>query len=91
MNASIESLTAHGHVVVDWPDRRGTGDKLVYLGDNGNFTLTGTSSVPPRITDLSDRSQGTVTGGVLIYHSRDGSVSVEGDGGKTETQTRSKK
>ena len=91
INASIDNLTARGHVIVDWPDRRGSGDKLVYVGDDGNFTLTGTSSVPPRITDLSDRSQGTVTGSVLIYHSRDGSVSVEGDGVKTETQTRSRK
>jgi len=87
-NTSIDRLTARGHVTVDWPDRRGTGEKLVYLSEDGNFTLTGTSSVAPRITD---ESQESVTGGALIYHSRDGRVTVEGDGGKTETETRSKK
>ena len=87
-NSSIDRLTSRGHVVVDWPDRRGTGEKLVYRNDDQTFTLTGTSSAPPRITD---QARGTVTGSALIYHSRDGSVTVEGDGGKTETETRSKK
>jgi lipopolysaccharide export system protein LptA len=87
-NTSIDRLTARGHVAVDWPDRKGTGEKLVYLSDDGTFTLTGTSSAPPRITD---QAQSTVTGSALIYHSRDGSVTVEGDGGKTETETRSRK
>jgi lipopolysaccharide export system protein LptA len=87
-NSSIDRLTAKGHVVVDWPDRRGTGERLVYLNEDDTFTLTGTSSAPPRITD---ESRGTVTGSTLVYHSRDDSVTVEGDGGKTETDTRSKK
>jgi lipopolysaccharide export system protein LptA len=87
-NSSIDRLTSHGHVVVDWPGRRGTGEKLVYLGENQTFTLTGSSGDPPRITD---QARGSVTGNVLIYHSRDGSVTVEGDGGKTETDTRSRK
>jgi lipopolysaccharide export system protein LptA len=87
-NASVDRLTASGHVVVDWPNHRGTGERLVYLSDDGNFTLTGTSTVPPRITD---QAQSSVTGSALIYHSRDGSVTVEGDGGRTQTETRSKK
>ena len=87
-NSSIDRLTALGHVTVDWPDRRGTGEKLVYLSEDGTYTLTGTSSVPPRIVD---QARGTVTGSALIYHSGDKSVTVQGDGGKTETETRSKK
>jgi lipopolysaccharide export system protein LptA len=87
-NSSIDRLTARGHVTVDWPDRRGTGEKLVYLSEDGTYTLTGTSSVPPRIVD---QARGTVTGSALIYHSGDESVTVQGDGGKTETETRSKK
>ena len=83
-NASIDRLTALGHVTVDWPDRRGTGEKLVYLSDDGTFTLTGTSGAPPRITDTE---RGAVTGNALIFHSRDDSVTVEGDGGKTITDT----
>ena len=86
--ASVDRLIASGHVVVDWPNRRGTGEKLVYFGEDGTFTLTGTPGALPRITD---EARGTVTGSALIYHSRDESVTVEGDGGKTVTETRSKK
>jgi lipopolysaccharide export system protein LptA len=87
-NTAVDRLTAQGHVAVDWPDRRGTGEKLVYLSEDGTFTLTGTSSLPPRITD---QARGMVTGSALIFHSRDDSVTVEGDGGKTETETQSPK
>jgi len=87
-NATIDQLIARDHVVVDWPGRRGTGEKLVYLSEDGTFTLTGTSGAPPRITD---QERGTVTGSALVYHSRDGSVTVAGDGGKTVTETHSRK
>lgn len=83
-NASVDRLTATGHVTVDWPDRNGSGEKLVYRSEDDTFTLTGTSAVPPRITD---QARGTVTGSALIFHSRDDSVTVEGDGGKTVTNT----
>jgi lipopolysaccharide export system protein LptA len=83
-NASVDQLTARGHVTVDWPDRNGTGEKLVYRSEDDTFTLTGTSVAPPRITD---QARGTVTGSALIFHSRDDSVTVEGDGGKTVTNT----
>jgi lipopolysaccharide export system protein LptA len=87
-NSSIDRLTARGGVTVDWPDRKGTGDKLVYLSEDGTFTLTGTSSTPPRITD---QYRGTVTGAALIFDSRSDSVTVEGDGGKTVTDTQTTK
>jgi lipopolysaccharide export system protein LptA len=87
-NASIDRLIALGHVVIDWPGRRGTGEKLVYRSEDGNYTLTGTASAPPRVTD---EVRGTVTGNALILHSGDDRVTVEGDGGKTVTETRSKK
>jgi len=83
-NASIDQLTATGHVTVDWPDRNGSGEKLVYRSEDDTFTLTGTSTAPPRITD---QTRGTVTGSALIFHSGDDSVTVEGDGGKTVTNT----
>jgi lipopolysaccharide export system protein LptA len=87
-NTTVDQITARGRVTVDWPDRKGTGEKLVYLSEDGSFTLTGTGTAPPRMTDPA---QGTVTGSALIYHSRDDSITVEGDGAKTATQTRSKK
>ena len=84
----IDRMTATGHVSVNWPGRSGTGEKLVYLNDDNSFTLTGTGAAPPRITD---QTHGTVTGSALIFHSRDDSVTVEGDGGKTVTETQSPK
>jgi lipopolysaccharide export system protein LptA len=87
-NASVDQLISLGHVTVDWPDRKGTGEKLVYLSEDGTFTLTGTAAAPPRMTD---QARGAVTGSALIYHSRDGSVTVEGDGAKTATDTRTTK
>ncbi|MFC5864504.1 LptA/OstA family protein [Acidicapsa dinghuensis] len=85
---SIDHLVATGKVRIDWPDRRGTGEQLVYRGEDGTFTLTGSATVPPRITD---EVRGSISGKALVYHSRDASVTVEGDGGKTVTDTRSKK
>jgi lipopolysaccharide export system protein LptA len=87
-NNSVDRMTATGHVAVDWPGRKGTGEKLVYLSDDGTFTLTGTSEAQPRI---ADGTHGTVTGTALIFHSGDDSVTVEGDGGKTLTETQSPK
>ena len=87
-NTSIDVLTALGHVAIDWPGRHATGEKLVYRSEDGNYRLTGSSTAPPRVTD---EAQGTVTGSALILHSGDDRVTVEGDGGKTVTETRSKK
>jgi lipopolysaccharide export system protein LptA len=87
-SGSVDTMTASGRVTVDWPGRHGTGEKLVYLSDDGSFTLTGTAAVPPRMTD---RDRGTVTGRSLIYHSREDVVMVEGDGARTSTDTRSPK
>jgi lipopolysaccharide export system protein LptA len=80
----IDSLTARGRVVVTSNGRRGTGEQLVYSGETGSYVLTGTSAAPPR---MSDPARGDVTGQALIFNSRDDSVSIEGQGHKTLTQT----
>ncbi|HVU47530.1 MAG TPA: hypothetical protein VHD85_15465, partial [Terracidiphilus sp.] len=64
--------------------RKGTGEKLVYTGDDGKYVLTGTASAPPRLTDPA---RGTVTGEALIFNSSDDSVSIEGGGRRTTTET----
>ena len=86
--AQVERMNAVGHVVLTSDDRRGTGEKLVYTGATDNYVLTGTASVPPRFTDAQ---RGTVTGAALIFNSRDDSVSIEGDGHQTTTQTTTSK
>jgi lipopolysaccharide export system protein LptA len=70
--------------VVTSNGRRGTGERLVYSGDSGQYVLTGTAGAPPRMTDPV---RGSVTGEALIFNSRDDSVSIEGQGHKTLTQT----
>ena len=80
----VDRMTAGGHVVITSGGRRGTGEKLVYTSESGEYVLTGTSQAPPR---LSDTARGTVTGNALIFNSRDDSVSIEGGAGKTQTET----
>ena len=82
--AQVDKMTARGHVVLTSEGRRGTGEQLVYTSATGEYVLTGTAAVPPR---MSDPSRGTVTGEALIFHGRDDSVSVEGGGQKTTTET----
>jgi lipopolysaccharide export system protein LptA len=83
--AQVDKMTATGHVVVSSEGRRGTGTQLVYTGETGEYVLTGTASAPPKMTDPT---RGTVMGEALIFHSRDDSVSIEGGGQKTTTETR---
>jgi lipopolysaccharide export system protein LptA len=64
--------------------RRGVGEQLAYSSETGEYALTGTAANPPR---LSDPAHGEVSGDVLIFNSRDDSVSIEGQGQKTATET----
>jgi lipopolysaccharide export system protein LptA len=82
--AQVDRLTATGHVVLTAQGRRGTGEQLVYSGITGDYVLTGAQGAPPRI---SDSAQGSVSGEALIFHSRDDSVSIEGGGHETRTET----
>jgi lipopolysaccharide export system protein LptA len=86
--AQVDRLTATDHVVVSSEGRRGTGEQLVYTGENGEYVLTGTAAAPPRMTDSQ---RGNVTGQALIFHSRDDSVSIEGGGQRTTTETTTQK
>jgi lipopolysaccharide export system protein LptA len=82
--AQVDRMTATGHVVLTSGERRGTGEQLVYSSVTGDYVLTGSAAAPPRMTDPR---QGNVTGEALIFHSRDDSVSIEGGGHQTRTET----
>jgi len=82
--AQVDRMTATGHVVLTSQGRRGTGEKLVYSGASGDYVLTGTAQVPPK---MNDPERGTVTGAALIFHSRDDRVSIEGGSSETQTET----
>jgi lipopolysaccharide export system protein LptA len=80
----VDHLTARGHVVLTSEGRRGTGEQLVYNGATGEYVLTGTASTLPK---MIDPTRGSVTGEALIFRGRDDSVSIEGGGRKTSTET----
>lgn len=82
--SSVDRMTARGHVSVASEGRRGTGEQLVYSGETGEYVLTGTAAALP---EMSDPARGTVTGEALIFNSRNDSVSVEGGGRETTTET----
>lgn len=82
--AQVERVTARGHVQIVSQGRRGVGEQLVYTGETGNYVLTGTAAEPPTLTDPA---RGLVRGTALIFNGRDDSVSIEGGGRKTTTQT----
>jgi lipopolysaccharide export system protein LptA len=81
--ALLEQIVAQGHIVIQQPNRRATGTKLVYTAEDGRFTLTGG---PPSIFDAE---HGTVTGDSLTFYTRDDRVLVESTGSsRAVTQTR---
>jgi lipopolysaccharide export system protein LptA len=86
--AQVDRMTARGHVVIASQGRRGTGEQLEYASETGEYVLTGTSALPPRMTDPA---RGTVTGEALTFDGHDDSVSIEGGGRKTMTETRTPK
>ncbi len=87
-SSRIDRITATGHVVLQQPGRRGSGEKLLYTAQDGIFKLTGTFSTPPH---LYDQVHGDVSGEALIFNSQDDSVSVTGGQSKAVTNTRTAK
>jgi len=82
--SQVDRMTATGHVLLTAQHRRGSGEQLVYSNATGDYVLTGSAAVPPK---MSDPEQGNVTGAALIFHSRNDSVSIEGGGRGTQTVT----
>ena len=81
--ASLEKIIASGAVVITEPNRRGTGEILIYTAAEDKFVLTGG---PPSIFDAE---HGKITGVSLTLFRRDDRVVVEGDSSSPAvTQTR---
>ncbi|MBA3914023.1 MAG: LPS export ABC transporter periplasmic protein LptC [Acidobacteriales bacterium] len=81
--AELERVVAEGDVVLVQPNRRATGDRLVYSAGEGKYVLAGG---PPCIFDAE---RGRITGLSLTFFSHDDRVLVEGSkNAPAVTQTR---
>jgi lipopolysaccharide export system protein LptA len=79
----LDKIVAQEQVVVTQPDRRATGDLLIYTATDDKFVLTGG---PPSIFDAE---HGKITGVSLTFFRHDDRVLVEGNNSSpTVTQTR---
>ena len=79
----LEKIVAQDQVVITQPQRRATGDRLIYTASDDKFVLTGG---PPSIFDAE---HGQITGVSLTFFRRDDRVLVEGNNtSPTVTQTR---
>ncbi|MBZ5566544.1 MAG: LPS export ABC transporter periplasmic protein LptC [Acidobacteriia bacterium] len=81
--SQIDRIVADGHVNIQEPNRRATGERLVYTGSEGKFVLTGGSP------SIFDAERGKITGASLTFYNRDDRVVVEANtASPTVTQTR---
>jgi lipopolysaccharide export system protein LptA len=79
----LDRIMAQGNVVIQQPNRRAEGQKLVYTVAEDKFVLSGG---PPSIFDAE---QGKITGVSLTFFRRDDRVLVEGEASNpVVTQTR---
>jgi lipopolysaccharide export system protein LptA len=92
IGGSVERILATGHIDMQQPGRRATGEQLVYTASDGTYVLTGTTAALPKVID---DQRGTVTGTSLQFHSGDDNVVVSnggesGAGQRVRTETRVK-
>lgn len=80
--SELDHIVAEGHVLIQEPNRRAQGDRLVYTAAEQKFVLSGGSP------SIFDAEHGTTTGDSLTFFSRDDRVLVEGKTSPTVTQTR---
>jgi lipopolysaccharide export system protein LptA len=79
--AQLDKIVAAGDVIVQQPNRKAQGQKLVYTAAEDKFVLTGG---PPSIFDAE---QGKITGVSLTFFRRDDRVLVEGEASTSAVTT----
>ena len=57
MGGSVERVVATGHIEIDQPGRRATGERVVYTASDGMFVMTGTPAAPPKVVDDHARNR----------------------------------
>ena len=73
----LEKIVADGNVLLQEPERKGTGAHLVYTASDSKYVLTGT---PGALPSIFDAEHGNVTGDSLTFFSHDDRVLVDSDG-----------
>ena len=83
----LDHMVALGDVVVEEPNRRAEGQKLVYTAADDKFVLT--SGASNQLPSIFDAEQGKITGVSLTFFRGDDRVLVEGEASTpVVTQTR---
>lgn len=65
LTGRVDHVVASGHVDIQQPGLRATGERLLYTATDQVFLLTGDNKTPPRATD----AEGTTTAAALRFHS----------------------
>jgi lipopolysaccharide export system protein LptA len=90
MGGTVERMVLTGHLELEQPGRRATGEQLVYTANDDTYVLTGTAAALPKVVD---DQRGTVTGTSLRFHGGEDNVVVSNggeNGTKVRTETRVK-
>jgi lipopolysaccharide export system protein LptA len=77
-SGSIDRVVLSGGVRLEQPGRQAFGEQLLYTAATGDYVLTGTPAVQPRVIDAQ---QGSVTGAVLSFSDAGSTIVVAGDVG----------
>jgi lipopolysaccharide export system protein LptA len=77
MGGKVDRMVATGHIELEQPGRRATGEQLVYTAADAMYVLTGTPTVLPKVVD---QQQGIVTGTSVRFHEGDEKVVVSNGG-----------
>jgi len=84
--SQLDHIVAQGDIRIQQPERKATGNRLVYTARDEKFVLTGSPQHPPSIFDAE---RGEILGDSLTFFRHDGRVLVgNGDSSQTTTQTK---
>jgi len=82
----LDHIVAQGDIVIQQPDRKATGNQLVYTAQEQKFVLTGAPGKKPSIFDAE---RGQISGDSLTFFTHDGRVLIgSGETSPSLTPTR---
>ena len=82
----LDHIVAQGDIVIQQPERKATGNQLVYTAQEQKFVLTG---VPGKKPSIFDAERGQISGDSLTFFTHDGRVLIgSGETSPSLTPTR---